>query len=391
MATLAEILEVGLPLTIGLALISLAVFIFQTARDRVYNVVFSALYGLSGIKSISEGIIPVANTLRTDAPLFPSAQAWNNVAAFCAFYMVPLIVLFILLFPKTWMPLRRNPVLGSLLFVPSIAFTYLIFVDSLTLDPISVLLVFSIVASLATALALVVLWRNRLTTRSKVDRSRAGYLLAGFMPAFAATWVLSVMLSIGYWGGVRGVAEPVRFIVAYVSPVLELAAAALVGYAIVKYQLLGIELQVKIGLKYAMTTVILFGTLFIVSGAVEEFFLEELFGFTELNWLIAGVAGVAMFKPVEKGANFVTNRMFPDTMQAKESYVDKRAAEIYQAQASYVFRDENVTHRERAFLKNLRTQLGLSEAEAVVIERQVQAMADEERGGSRTRRGSQAA
>jgi hypothetical protein len=46
--------------------------------------------------------------------------------------------------------------------------------------------------------------------------------------------------------------------------------------------------------------------------------------------------------------------------------------QIYHAQCTYVLRDAQVTERELALLRNLRTQLGLSEEQARRIEQEVE-------------------
>lgn len=395
MAASPEALELALPFLVGLSLTAMAVFVLRVGRRRLDHGVFGFLYLLSGVKSFAEGLLPVANGLQAEAPAFPGAHVWLLLQFVCAAFMLPLLFLFFLLFPRPVQILVRHRSISVLLFLPSLACLYLLFVQPSGVSLGDIALGLNVAATVLTALAVVAILRTLGSTRDPIERTQARYLLVGFAPAFVGTWILTALdlanvLKVG--GGSTSLLLQ-SVLVHFATPFFELLAAGVTAYAIVKYQLLGIEFKIRTGLRYAVTTTLLFGTLFTANGWVEENVLEPVFGFTNLYWLLAGIVGVALFKPIERLAQWVTDRLVPSRGSATSAYRNSRAAEIYHAQCSYVLRDANVTDREMALLRNLRTQLGLSATEARRIEDKVERIlrVDSPRTGSTRRsRGSRA-
>ena len=368
--TLQEALPIVLPAFVGSALVALSVFVFRSGRGRVDNLCFSALYAVSGLKSLSESVRPVADAFHARAPAFPTGDVWGSAAVVCGLLLLPLLVLFLLLFPRPAPALQARPLLGFLLFLPSIVLGYLLAVQPWGIDGVHVGLALNVLALAGTLLATSVLVRTLQTSADPIERTRARYALMGFAPAFAGTWAVVALEFLRAYAGVESILE--LALVNFVTPFLELVAAAVTAYAILKYQLLGIELKVKLGARYVLVTVAVVSVLFVMNNYVGEFVLEPLFGFTEYYWAIAAAIGALLFRPVEIGAEWLTNRIFPETLADEEEYRDRRAADIYHAQTTYVLRDAQVSGRELAFLRSLRVELGLSGAEARRIEERVE-------------------
>lgn len=381
-----EYLPVVLPLLVGLSLGAISVFVFRAGASRAHNTCFSALYLLSGVKSLSEGLRLVADILRADGGNFPAPATWATVAFLCATLMLPLLVLFVLLFPRPARRLEARPLYGILLFLPSPVFAYLMLAHPWGIRAEAVGFAFDLLAIAATLLAVLLLVRTLRSSPDPIDRTQAGYVLLGFAPAFAGTWVLTALELLRGLGTTPSSFE-VAFL-SYASPLVELGAAAVTAYAIVKYQLLGIEFKVRTGAKYILTSVGILSILFVVNEYVTEFILQPVFGFTQFNWIVAAVVAALFFKPLEGVAEWLTKRVFPEAAHRSEEHDSKRAAEIYHAQVSYVLRDARVSDRELKILQHLREHLGLSAAEAKRIEQRVEALwrVDSPRTGASRRR-----
>lgn len=371
---------VGLfPVVAGLALLGLAAFVLRAMRDRIHNVFFASLYTFSGLKSIGEGVLPRANGFHDAAPLFPAAGFWAHVSIVCAFFMLPLLVLFLLHFPRPVRFLRQRPWWIGAFFVPTALFLYGFYGQPAGVDRLRLALALNALALVATAAAFLYLVRTHRTTPDPVERKRAAYVLLGFGPAFLGTWVIAILEFVQYYrqAEIPGLATALLH---FVTPLLELAAAFLTAYAIVKYQLLGIEFKFKTGLRYTLTTFVIGFVLITLNEFLGEFVFERVFGFTQFYWLLAGIVGVVLFKPVEKAVGRLTDWLFPGVRTGQAEYDDGRAREIYHAQVTYVMRDAQVTERERRFLDHLRGQLQLSLDEAGRIEAAVARLLHPEAG-----------
>lgn len=366
MAPTSQALQVAPPLLVGLTLVLLAALVWKTARERVTVVFFSTLYLLSGLKSLSEALLPIASDLQAQAPAFPGPAFWLVAAFACASLMIPSLLLFVLHFPRPIDAFRRDPRLRFVWFLPGLVLAIL---GAVQPGPLSynhaarLLNLLAVASTLYAALHLARLFR---TTTDPIERTRTKYVLVGFLPAFAGTWTLSVLAWVGNAPTLVGAA---RFFVGAL-PFLELLAAGATGYALVKYQLLGAELRVRRGVKYALTGVVLVVGLFVVKESFEQL-IEPIFAFTELSWLLTAIVGTVAFRPIERAADRLSALLFPATRADPSTYRDQRAREIYHAQFAYVVRDQAVTERERRFLDHLREQLGLAADAAGEVETEV--------------------
>ena len=385
-----EVAGLALPVLVGFGLMGIAALVARTGWSHLHNRVYAGLYLLSGMKSLSEGLLggtPAwADRFHAESPLFPGSGLWLMVQAVCAFFMAPLLLHFVLAFPQPSRVLVRFRALGPLLYLPSavLAAAFLLWTPGLAADGtfrypawIDVLYGFEATATCITFVALYRLVRTWRRGAEAIERKQAAYLLAGFVPAFVVTWMLTLDHLATYAAG-RVVLPGLRALVGtelvhLVSPVLELAAAGMVGYAILKYRLLRIELQVKGGFRYAIMTVFLGTSLFLVNTVVGDLVLQNyVFSFAGPagSAFLGGAFTILVFHPIEKLSGKLTDKLFPETTE--EAYGRRRAREIYRAQATYVLRDAQVTDRELQFLRELRSQLGLSEAEAQSIEESVE-------------------
>ncbi|MEA3191488.1 MAG: hypothetical protein QOD77_2070 [Thermoplasmata archaeon] len=359
-------MEGVLPVAVGLALWAVAALVLRHGADRSAHRAFAVLYLLSGTKSLAEGLAGVADGLHAQAVLFPDAHAWGLIGLLCGLAMPAVLVRFVRAFPRpmagrwawlAWAPLGVSALFALLLFGP-VRPSYA-----------AVAQAFGLFAVACTLWATAMLARGRRQTEDPLERRQTGILLLGMLPSFALTWTL-VGLAL-----VAPDTATERVLVAYVSPALELLACLAVAYALLKYRLLGFELKVKGGVKYAAMTFVAGAVLFLLSTYVSNYVLQDrLFAFAGKDGtaVLTGLAGMLLFKPVEKLAARVTDKLFPDAAVGPEAYARRRAREVYHAQVAHVLRDAAVTDREWAFLHRLRAELGLAEDEAKGIEQEVE-------------------
>jgi hypothetical protein len=313
----------------------------------------------------------VADLFHQSSAYFPDSTVLFYVQVVCTVLMLPLLFLFVLNFPRPMPWTVRHPRLQWLAFSASLLFGA-VFIFQPQAVPLQLALEsFNVLATAVILAATFVLWRTEARSPSGIERQQAGYLLIGFLPAFAATGAITLL---GYAFGPLA-AHYQQPLIYYIDPPLELIAAAVTAFAILKYRLLDFELKVRGGMRYVVLTLILGTFFFVVEVYVGNFILQNrVFSFLGPYGSagLAGAAGLVLFKPVHKLSGKVTDKLFPDAAGPKVDYERQRSREIYQAQATHVLRDARVTDREMAFLHTLRDQLGLSAAEAEQIEESVE-------------------
>lgn len=364
MVDAAALRQGALPIAVGLALWAVAALVLRHGADRSAHRTFAALYLLSGTKSLAEGLRGMADGLHAQAALFPDGRAWAVVGAACGLAMPAVLVRFVRAFPRPlrgpswlgWLPLGVSAIFAVLLFAP-VRPPY---------QPVA--RAFDLYAAGCTVWAAAMLARARRRTEDPLERRQTSILLLGLLPAFALTWVLLV-------AGLASDAATATVVVAYLSPALELLACLAVAYALLKYRLLGFELRVKGGMKYVAMTFLTGAILFLASTYVQNYILQDrVFAFAGKDGtaVLTGITGMLLFKPIERLSNRITDRLFPDAAASPEAYARRRAREVYHAQVAHVLRDRAVTDREWAFLRKLRAELGLTEAEAAAVEQEVE-------------------
>jgi hypothetical protein len=391
----AAVLPIVLPVLVGLALIGIANLVVRHGKEHRHNLFFATLYFLSGMKSVSEGVGVAADGFHASAPLFPPRLFWDLLGSFCALGMLPLLALFVSSFPRPMAWMVHHPRRGVVFLLPSVLVlaAYLLVLggqaDPAILNGIEQM--FNVLLTATTVTAIVLLLRTRARSPDPVERTQSVYVLLGFLPAFVTGWVISGL----QWGEASGSVSPgaadpiIAAILAYVSPLLELGACCLVAFAILKYNILGINPRFRLGVKSVLSGVMVV-TLFLFMQFIENVVLQgKVFAFAGQYgaFILAGGTSVVLFKPIEKVSDNMSSRLLPAAaaVEAAHEAADRatqapaapaaavlHAEQIYHAQATYVLRDAKVSDRELAFLANLRVQLGLSEAQARRIEETVE-------------------
>jgi hypothetical protein len=146
-----------------------------------------------------------------------------------------------------------------------------------------------------------------------------------------------------------------------------LLMVALLAYAILRHQLLGIDVKVKWTLKQSTVAAAFIGVFFVVSESAASF-LSGSVG----PYLGIAAAGLLVFAlaPLQHAAQRVADRAMPGVKAAGAMSRDERA-QLFRAMAGSAWADGTLTRDERRMLGELREELGLSTDEAERIEREV--------------------
>jgi len=347
---------------------ALAFAVLRAGRNHLFNVLFFALYFLSAVKSVAEGVLGYLTFkpgFITDAAWFPDPLWWIAIAYACLPLMLGLYVWFASVFPRPHNVFARSPHALAALFVPPLALLLLVLLyvfapEAMPLSANTLTNLFNGVAFVYTVYALFVLFQAIRIAKDDIERHRTQLVFAALALVTVASWVLQGL----HW---MGAAFETQFLLFWAPPV-EIVECAVIAYAILKYQLLGVELIAKATVKQTFTVGSLGVVFFVTKGTLEEVF-EALFN-TEVNYLIGAVVTGVLFLPVEKLSRKVVTKFFPG-VEESEDYLRKRKLEIYREQLAVAVADGELKEKELKMLSLLRQTLGLTEDEAQRIEREV--------------------
>ena len=157
----------------------------------------------------------------------------------------------------------------------------------------------------------------------------------------------------------------VMFLVAF--PITWLIYYPLVAWGILKHQLFDIELRVKRGLQRSVIAAVIAGAFFVGTYALERFISVNNF---VVGLVAAGLVTLAI-QPLQRMAAKLADHLMPG-VDTSEDYLAERKHEVYRNAIEAALQDGAVTHKERTILAQLRMSLGVTEAEALSIERDVQ-------------------
>jgi hypothetical protein len=164
--------------------------------------------------------------------------------------------------------------------------------------------------------------------------------------------------------------------------------AALLTYAILRHQLLGLDLKVKWTLRQSTVAAAFIGVFFVVSESASSFLATEGGLGTYLGIAAAGLLVFAI-APLQRAAERVASAAMPGVKSAFEMTPRERV-NAYREAALAAWADGHVTHDERFMLERLRNALRLSHEEAGALEmeaaRQTHAAGKASRSGARAGR-----
>ncbi len=140
----------------------------------------------------------------------------------------------------------------------------------------------------------------------------------------------------------------------------------LLAYAVLRFQLFDIDLKVKFVLQQSTVGALIVGG-FIVGSEVLESFVPV--SGTVLNIIVA-VAILIVLRPMQRLALSITDGLMRNVQNTPE-YLETRRLEVYRAALEGAFKDGLITEKERSILDHLRDSLGISQVEAVALEKEL--------------------
>lgn len=199
-------------------------------------------------------------------------------------------------------------------------------------------------------LALAALWLRNGQTPGSGRGPRNLALLALALP-------LAGMLARPFLGPVPGDAG--------LNGAMRLVTVAILAYAILRHQLLEIDVKVRWGIRQSTLAAAFVGVFFVVSEGAQSVFAttanSELLGIAAAGLLVFALA------PLQQAAERLASAAVPGAKPVGEMTRDERG-EVYRAMARAAWQDGALDRSERALLLELRNRLGLSGAEAERLE-----------------------
>lgn len=206
-----------------------------------------------------------------------------------------------------------------------------------------------------------------------------GYLVTFGFGAIASLYVSA---SLARAGGTRekvlavlivaaGVTGVVQFLLTkqfiVFGGLLRIAAAATLGYGLLKYGLFDIDFKIKWSIDRGALLGI-FGAVFFLVDQAAQFFVSAAFG--ALAGLVAAVGLLFLLKPLRKATQMLADRVFPHVQDTVE-YIEKRKLVVYRSAAEAAAKDGVITDREREMLAALVRELAITSDEVATVEREV--------------------
>ena len=148
-----------------------------------------------------------------------------------------------------------------------------------------------------------------------------------------------------------------------------LVAVPLIAYGILRTQLFDIDLRIRWTIKQSTVAGIFVALMFFISEAASTFLSAEL---GNLAGLLAAAVLMFFLSPLQRFADRVASAAMPNTKNTPE-YAAFRKMQVYESALAEAQHEGGISDRERALLVRLRDSLGISEADAETIERELQA------------------
>ena len=146
-----------------------------------------------------------------------------------------------------------------------------------------------------------------------------------------------------------------------------LIAVPLIAYGILQTQLFDIDLRLRWTIKQSTLAAAIVAVIFVVTEAADRFLSAELGNFAGL---IAAALVVFFLAPLQRFAERVATITMPHAQNTPE-YVAFRKLQVYEAAVAEAQQDEGISHKERALLRRLQESLGISDEDALAIEREL--------------------
>ncbi|MCA1814700.1 MAG: TerB family tellurite resistance protein [Halobacteriales archaeon] len=217
-----------------------------------------------------------------------------------------------------------------------------------------------------------------------------GTLAVGAVAVLNNTWLVAHVLLAGLWarnarlpGHGRGCRNlsllalglPLAGMLAYpflgpspgdagLNGVMRLITVAILAYAILRHQLLDIDVKVRWGIRQSTLAGAFIGVFFVVSEGAQTVLSSQ---YGPILGIVATGGLVFALAPLQRAAERVASAAVPGAKPVGAMSAEERV-ELYRAMARTAWEDGVLDRNERALLRELRQRLGLSPDEAERIE-----------------------
>lgn len=353
----------SMPMLVGFLLLGLAYIVLAKGQPNIYNRVFFAFYCTSAFKSFTEaGLVLLAD------PRQQLHTVLLQLNLLSAFLLVSLFLWFVLVFPRpvfAWLREGRRGAWTLILVVPLALLTLIGPLEYADIQDI-----FNVYASLIGLAALGLLVYHAWETDSDEERRRIRMLSVTFiLLVFSTLLVTFLNILYRYFHGIGDEARAYNFLYltafagVILTPILELIGAAVLMFAILRYQLLGIDRFVVRLTRASLGAIVVPLIFLIISNLLEELFAARLLAGVQLSFLISGVIAAILMIPLQKLFNFAANRFFPGWSRRDEEQLSRRRIEIFEAQLRYSLLDNKLRPKEVMLLERLSASLELTDQE----------------------------
>jgi hypothetical protein len=165
-----------------------------------------------------------------------------------------------------------------------------------------------------------------------------------FSPEHALFWVTKVIYALG-----------------------TLFAVPLIAYGILRAHLFDIDLRIRWTIKQSTLAGLIVAIIFLISEGVSTFLSAEL---GTMAGLFAAAVVMFFLTPLQRFADRVASSAMPNTKNTPE-YVAFRKMQVYEAALVDALNEGGISNKERTLLGHLRESLGISEADAAAIEKEL--------------------
>lgn len=149
---------------------------------------------------------------------------------------------------------------------------------------------------------------------------------------------------------------------------VRLALPVLVSYALLRHRIFDIEVKARWTVRQSTLGAAFLGAFFVASEGAQTFFSQQPALGPYLGIVAAGVL-VAALAPLQRAADRLATAAIPRGPPLRELPAPERAA-LYREQVRLAWADGAMSRKEKALLEHLRGRLGLSDEEAVRLERE---------------------
>jgi len=143
-----------------------------------------------------------------------------------------------------------------------------------------------------------------------------------------------------------------------------LLAVPLIAYGILRTHLFDIDLQIQWTIKQSTLAAIFVALVYLMSEGADRFLSEELGNWTGL---LASALVVFFLAPLQRFAERVASAAMPNTQNTPE-YAAFRKLQVYESSLSEAMTG-GISEKERVLLNTLRDTLGISSADAMLLEK----------------------